>query len=82
MDSFSQQGCLVHQLLGDTSHVDAGSTQTPLGSTRGGLYKIQHRNLGAELYGFLGASQTTGSTADNDEVIVEVFLCNKKEIRK
>lgn len=74
MDGFTQQGRLVHQLLRDAAHVDAGTSQAPLGTARRWLHKVQHRNLGAELYGFLGAGQTAGSTTDHDQVIVEVFL--------
>ena len=37
----TQQGGLVHELLGYTSHVDAGAPQPPLGPRGGGLDEVQ-----------------------------------------
>ena len=35
----------VHQLLGDTTHVEAGPSQTPRGLLGGRVHKVEHAYL-------------------------------------
>lgn len=73
LNGFTQKRRLMHELLRDTTDVDTCTAQAPLCSLGWGLHKIEYGNLGAELSCLFGASQTTGSASDDDEVVVVRF---------
>lgn len=78
MNGLAEQGRLVHQLLRDAAHVYAGSAEAPLGATGRRHHKVEHGHLGAKLDRLLGAGQTARAATDDHQVIVVVFLCERR----
>mmetsp|Transcript_16990 Transcript_16990/g.41939 ORF Transcript_16990/g.41939 Transcript_16990/m.41939 type:complete len:422 (-) Transcript_16990:210-1475(-) len=69
-EGLAQDARLVHQLLRDAPHVDAGAAQSPGGARRGGFDEVEANYLGPELGRFLGSREAAGATAEHDEVVL------------
>ena len=59
-EDLSDQGGVVHELLGDATDVHAGSAEAPGGPGGGGLDEIEDGNLGTKLGSLLGSGHTWG----------------------
>ena len=59
-----ENGSLVHEFLGDASHIDTGAAEAPRGAEGGGLDKVQNCDFGAEFGSFLGGRESTRAAAD------------------
>mmetsp|Transcript_45303 Transcript_45303/g.109676 ORF Transcript_45303/g.109676 Transcript_45303/m.109676 type:complete len:420 (-) Transcript_45303:41-1300(-) len=64
----------VIQFLGNTAHIDTGSSQSPLGSLGRWLDKITESNLGSKISRFLGCGHTTRSSSNHHQIVIVSVL--------
>lgn len=65
----SDESRLVHQLLGDTTDVDASAPQPPRRPARSRRHPVQHRYSRSKFRRFLTAWQAPRASADHDQIV-------------
>ena len=67
---FCKSGCVVEQLLGDATNIDASATNIPFSSLGRRLDEVGNGDIEAILLAMSGARDTSTASADNEDVIV------------
>lgn len=76
VNTFSQQCSLVHQLLGYTAYIDAGSSETPFSALWWRCHIVQHGDFSAQVHCLFGTREPTRATTNDRQVIVEISIYN------
>lgn len=59
----------MHQLFWDATHIDAGTSEAPLGADWRGLYEVGEADFASVLRSLLSCGQSSRATTYNEKLI-------------